>query len=350
MKHTCTGMKTLKKHAESTRKQLLKAHLLDTKLKPIKNSDHIIFPLKHTRLNQHHYHGTLVTTQFHIRPKKTHSYKELIHLPQHLEHNLPTSYDIIGDILLIKIPQALQEHERNIGEALLQSHSHIKTVCKIHPVSGEYRTRTIKHLAGKQNTHTIHKEYGLKILVDVEKTYFSPRLANERKRITQLVKPGETILDMFTGVAPFSIMIAKHAHPHIIYSIDNNPKAIALAQKNITTNNVLDKITLIHSNIQDLNHPIDKNIDRIIMNLPFSAYQFFPLALTYATKPCAIHYYDILPENKIPEKITKLKNLAEQYHAILTSFTVTKIKTYASHEFYIALDITAKKNNTADVA
>ena len=60
----------------------------------------------------------------------------------------------------------------------------------------------------------------------LKETYFSPRLANERKRITSLVKPGETVVDMFAGVAPFSIMIAKYANPKIIYAIDKNKDAI----------------------------------------------------------------------------------------------------------------------------
>ena len=56
-------------------------------------------------------------------------------------------------------------------------------------------------------------------------------LASERKRVAGLVKPGEIVVDMFAGVAPFSIMIARYAKPKIVYAIDKNKEAIILAER-----------------------------------------------------------------------------------------------------------------------
>ena len=84
------------------------------------------------------------------------------------------------------------------------------------------------------------------------------------------------------------------------------------------------------------------------MNLPFSAHMFFKYTLEITKKSSTIHYYDIVNEEEIQERINELKKIAEENKIILTNLNVRKIKTYAPREFYIGIDITAMKN--ADVA
>jgi tRNA (guanine37-N1)-methyltransferase len=259
---------------------------------------------------------------------------------------LPTSYDIIGAIILIKLPKTLLRYKTKIGESLLQAHTNIRTVCLINPVSGEFRTREITIIAGEKQTRTTHTEYGLSFTVDVKKTYFSPRLASERRRVAQLVKPGETVVDMFAGVAPFSIMIARFAAPKVVYAIDKNRDAVKLAQQNVKQNHVLETVEVISADAKDIKKILSKKTDRIIMNLPFSAYTFFPVALSISASMVTIHYYDILSEDEIEKRISALKKIAKKQSYTFTYVAVHKIKSYAPREFYIGLDITATKTPT----
>ena len=43
----------------------------------------------------------------------------------------------------------------------------------------------------------------------MEDCYFSARLSTERKRVADLVKAGENVLVMFSGVEPYVAVIAK---------------------------------------------------------------------------------------------------------------------------------------------
>ena len=281
------------------------------------------------------------------------SYKDLVKIPKKLLQMLPTSFDTVGDIILIKIKDEIIDYKKQIAEALINTHKNIKTICMISPVGGELRTRKLEIIGGENRTITVHKEYGLKFFIDLEKMYFSSRLANERKRIANLVKKGEIIVDMFTGVAPFSIMIAKYAEPKIIFAFDKNKNAIKYAKENIKKNNVLDKIEII--NIDASKSPSvlkQKKVqaDRIIMNLPFSAFNFFPIAIEIMADTCVIHYFDILSEDEIAMKINKLKKLTNNSHIVIEKTKVRKIKSYSPREFYIGIDITAKRKTYADVA
>lgn len=334
------------RQAETIRRYLSDKKILRNDLKIIKEGKFIYFPVKSVPKELKSY--KIIKKEFEKRTTKPMSYKEIISIPDKLKNKLPTSYDVIGDIILVKLPKDLLRHKREIGKALLLSNKNIKTVCLSEPVAGELRIRNVTVIAGEKNTKTIHREYGLGFEVDVQKTYFSPRLARERKRIASLVQPGEIVVDMFAGVAPFSIMIAKYADPKIIYAIDKNEDAVAFAKQNIKRNKVLDKIEVIHADAKEIHTILKKPADRIIMNLPFSAHMFFTHALKVTKDDSIIHYYDILKEDKIQERINKLKKIAVKHKTVLKNINVRKIKTYAPREFYIGIDITATKN--ADVA
>jgi tRNA (guanine37-N1)-methyltransferase len=339
------GISVELKQAEKIRKYLSENNLVRKDLKIRKDDRFIYFPVEKITRELNSY--KIIERNFEEIKTEPKSYKEILLIPEELIHELPTSYDTIGDIILIKLKGELLDYKKEIGETLLKTNRNIKTVCLTKPVTGELRTRDLEVIAGEKCTKTIYKEYGLKFEVDVSKTYFSPRLATERKRVADLVKPDEIVVDMFAGIAPFSIMIAKYAHPKIVYSIDKNKNAIEYAKKNIKKNNVLDKIEVIHADAKNIYTILDQigvKADRIIMNLPFSSYLFFKYALKIIANSCKIHYYDILKEEKVNRRINDLKKIAEKNETSLINFDIRKIKTYAPREFYIGIDITAKRN------
>ena len=161
---------------------------------------------------------------------------------------------------------------------------------------------------------------------------------------------------MFTGVAPFSVMIAKYAEPKIVFAVDKNKDAIYYAQKNVTVNRVLDKVEVIHADALKLREILSRykvKADRVIMNLPFSSYNFFKTALDIISNQAIIHYYDIQHEKEIDKRIKQLTELAKKNNIEIKSNKVRKIKSYSPYEFYIGIDITTKKTKIkkfADVA
>ena len=329
---------------EKVRKYLIKNSLIRRDLKIKRKSGFVYIPIKSqdNKINSY----KVVKEEFIKIEKKPKNLSDIVLIPNNLKEKLPKSYDIIGDIALIKIDSELLGYKSEIGNSLLKINKNLHTVCLVKPIKGEYRTRNVEIIAGENKSITEHTEYGLKFLVDIKKTYFSPRLATERKRVADLVKTGEIVVDMFAGVSPFSIMIAKYANPKIIYSVDKNKYAVKYGEENIKKNNFLDKIEVIHSDAKNISKLFGKKgikADRIIMNLPFSAHLFFKNALELIKSSCVIHYYDILKDENMQKRIIKLKKIAKELDISLTKINIKKIKTYAPREFYIGIDIKAKK-------
>jgi len=339
------GIKVRYKNAEKTLQKLKKTNFLNEKYKIRKENNIIFFPIKNCEKEKIFTYKILLR-EFEKKKIYPKSYKEILSLSEEKANLLPSSYDVIGNIVLIKLPDELLRNKKDIANAILKIHENIETVCLCKPVSGEFRTRDIEIIGGRKSTVTTHKEYGLHFLLDVNKTYFSPRLANERRRISSLVGSGEVIVDMFTGVAPFSIMIAKYADPKIVISIDKNKDAVFYAKENIKINKMLDKVEVFFDDAKNAAKILNtKNIqaDRVIMNLPFSSHLFFPFVFNLFSERCFIHYYDILKEDEFEKKIAFLKCIAKKKDFVLSDVIINRIKTYAPREFYIGIDITAKK-------
>jgi tRNA (guanine37-N1)-methyltransferase len=154
--------------------------------------------------------------------------------------------DIIGDIAILKIPQELESARFQIAQKLLAHVPNITVVLRqVGPVESPFRTRRLEWLAGQKRTETIHKEFGCQYKLDLKTVYFSPRLSYERKRVADLVSKGECIVNFFAGVGSFSIMIARHASPSRIYSLDLNPIAARYHRTNNLINRVDDAIDVI---------------------------------------------------------------------------------------------------------
>ncbi len=209
--------------------------------------------------------------------------------------SLYAGFDIIGDIAVLKIPEPLMLKRHLIAESLLKAVKSVKTVLQqTTPVEGEYRLRGLEVLAGEPKFETIHKEHGCLYKVDLRTAYFTPRLSAERLRVANQVREGEVVINMFAGVGPYSILIAKKVREVRVYSIDNNPEAYRYMQENIKLNKVEGKvIPILGDAAKVIRNTLQQVADRVIMPLPEKALSYLSDAYS-ALKggKGIIHYYE----------------------------------------------------------
>ncbi len=222
----------------------------------------------------------------------------------------PSSYDIIGDILILEIPEGHEKNEGKIGKHFLEKHKNIKVVLKkVGKHSGKHRTQKLKVIAGEKRKTTQYKENGVVLNLNVESSYFSPRSGTERQRVAKLVKPGEEVLVMFSGIAPYPLVIAKLSKPKSVYGIEINPKAHEFAKQNVMLNKFQDVIKPYKGDVQKVLPKLKKKFDRIVMPLPKTAEKFLPLAKKYAKKNATIHFYDFEKDGEFDKGVEKVKKI-----------------------------------------
>jgi Predicted methyltransferase len=259
------------------------------------------------------------------------------------------SYDIVGDIAIIRVPEILKERRKIIAEAVMRINKHIKAVWRqTSPVLGDFRLRGLGFVLGERKTETSHREHGCIFKVDLEKCYFSPRLSYERMRIARQVQPGEVVLNMFAGVGCYSIAIARHSKPDKIFSIDTNPVAIQYMQQNIKLNKVEENVVPVRGDAKRvIEERLQNAADRVLMPLPEKAYEYLNYALL-ALKPTGgrAHYYDFEHAKKDEKPIEKIQSkVAEKLQMLGVNFQVVFgriVRTTGPNWYQVVLDIQVK--------
>ena len=257
------GIRVPARQGEETRQALIREGALDASLRLIRDGDSLILPVLEQR-------DGAKWCEFEVHPGR-----EL--MPRH---------ELVGGIAI------MQEDDPAGAQKLLASRPPLHTVVFAEgEVHGEYRTREFRVLAGKSTTRTQVTEHGFTFNVDLAGAYFSARLSTERQRILVQAHTGETILDMFAGVGPFAITLAKPAS--LVVAADLNPKAIGLMLENIAQNRVKNVLPML-ADARHLDRIIPWQFDRIVMNLPLSGTEFLPEAFRLCRPGGTIHFYSLV--------------------------------------------------------
>lgn len=253
---------------------------------------------------------------------------------------VPTSFDVVGDIMIFsEFPKELSKREKIIGDTILKTYPHIKTILKkTKKYSGKFRTPRLKVIAGEKRKETTHKENNVFIKLDVERVYFSARMSSERKRIAEVVKPNESILVMFSGSGIYPLVIAKNSKCREVYGIEINPIAHKYSLENIKKNKLENKIKVFVGDVNKVMPKINKKFDRILMPLPKGGENFLGLSLKYAKKNGIIHFYDFLHENEFNKAEEKIKNACEKEKIKFKVINLVRCGQYSPGFYRICLD------------
>ena len=223
--------------------------------------------------------------------------------------------EIIGDIAIIRKPPDVNiEVMKAIGEEILKELPYVKSVwCATSEVRGVYRLRNYVHLAGEYRSETVYVEHGCKFKLDIAKVYVSPALNYEHKRIAEMVKSGEIIVNMFAGVGIFSIIIARKVSPVKVFSIDINPYAYKYMVENVRINKVEDYVIPILGDAAEI--ILEKLVhvaDRVLMPLPELAISYLKYAILSLKNRGFLHTYLFIRANNRGESLEKAEETYSQ--------------------------------------
>lgn len=320
------GISVRSQDAEATRRRLLAADVLRNDLKVLTREGRVVFPVTAAI-------DDLVAEEAEFEPRvvRPRDYTDL--LPDGLRAEAPRAHDVLGDIVIIKIPTVLWADRRTLGGALLSFHG-ARAVFHDQGVTGEFRTRDLECIAGASDSSTTVAENGVRLRIDPAKAYFSPRLADERARITAVCRPGETVIDLFGGVAPLGIQLAKAGHK--VVTVDLNPDATRLAAENAALNNV--DIEVHTGDAREVAKGLVP-ADRVVMNLPHGAKHFVDVGVSLVVAGGMVHYHEIMRKDALTarqaELVDQIAGLGRSAHIR----NVRHVRDYSTDEAHFAFDI-----------
>ncbi|MHA1617087.1 MAG: class I SAM-dependent methyltransferase [Candidatus Njordarchaeales archaeon] len=329
---------------------LMNERLIHPLYKPVFLEKQVFFPLKDRPTSDllpviKRWGGRIekVEDKFFPRKIKTRSLKELEKI-----HGMafPKSVSIVGDLLLInEIPEESYEKKQVLGEILRENFSVRAVFLKVREVAGLERVAEWERIAGFGDTFTVHKENGFYYALDVSKVFFNPRMGNERARVIKVSKGNELVIDMFSGVGPFSIPLAARCAQ--VFAIDINPKAVEYLRLNLLINRISERklVPILGDSRQEV-PKLNVKADRIIMNYPEKAVEFLDVAIS-ALKSSGgyihIYLFECGDNKKEVKKASKLF-LARILSGYSKRFKITfihVIKEVAPRKYMLVADIFA---------
>ena len=266
------------------------------------------------------------------------SYKDVVRVPEALRPQLPSSFDVIGDIAVLKIPETLRPYRKEIGRAVLVWNPRLRVVAQDHGVAGAFRIRQVEIIGGEHRTTTVHTEFGLRYRVDVAGAYFSPRLGSERRRVAEQVGEGEVVADPFAGVGPYAILIARRRGPARVVASDANPEAVALLRQNVAANHA-GRVEVVEADARAALRAAAP-VDRVVLDLPHSAFEFLPDAVAALGPEGTVHLYAILEDAGREDLVRAVRRAVEAQGRRALAVQPHVVRAYAPTQHHVAFDVT----------
>lgn len=260
-------------------------------------------------------------------------------------------YDIIGNIAILKSQKSkisddyqkskrfLKEADKKLARQILKERKQVKSVyVKAEKVSGKLRTIKVRWLAGEKNKQAVYKENNCRFKLNVEKCYFSSRLASERAEIAKMIKKNDKVLVLFGGVAPFAIVIAKKTGARVV-SVELGRACSKYARENVLLNKLNEKVEIVQGDVRKLKKLVKGKFDVIVMPRPQIKESFLKYITGFCRKNTRIYYYDFGRQEELGKILEKIKNDFKLKYKIVC---IKKVGEIAPYKFRWRVELVVK--------
>lgn len=332
--------KVPRSRAEQVRKVLFRQRLGCKDRCIRRDGDHVLIPLKAEPSAELVAELGLELVEGEVRDKTCYRpphelVVEAARVPGELKGFLPRHWEMLGDVLVLRLPDELTPYREEVAEAyamVLNARTVLRDRVRI---DGVFRTPDMEVLRG-EGTETVHFENGLYYKLDAARIMFSSGNIDEKLRMASLDCRGETVVDMFAGIGYFTLPLAVHAHASEVIACEINPLAFRYLQENIELNGVGAIVRPVLGDNRDL--PGEGIADRVVMGYVRTTGQHLKKAFSLVRRGGVIHYQDTFPLEVFPRMA--LDNVTEaagerRFEVEL----VREVKSYSPGVSHMVLDI-----------
>ena len=192
---------------------------------------------------------------------------------------MPAGYHRFGRVLVVQRPPSLARYDELLGTAWQRELGVATVLVKSGPVDGEFRTPQLKRIAG-ESTETEVVEHGVRWRFDAARVMFAAGNRTERWRVGRLVRPGESVVDLFAGIGYFAIPAALPGRAARVVAVEKNPVAVRYLRENAEVNGVASRLVIVPGDNRTVTLPLAE-FDRAILG-------YLPSALPWVARAVAL--------------------------------------------------------------
>lgn len=190
---------------------------------------------------------------------------------------MPAGYQRLGRVLLLRLPDDLRPYFPTIGRAWQQELGVATVLNHAGPVAGELRRPHVETLAGG-DAETEVVEHGVRWGLDAGRILFAAGNRTERRRAGEVVRPGESVVDLFAGIGYFAIPAALRGDAGRVVAIEKNPDAYRYLVENVGRNGVADRVDCVLGDNREVDLALHA-FDRVFLGYLPDSFPWVPRAV-----------------------------------------------------------------------
>ena len=272
----------------------------------------------------------------------------------------PSSYEVQGDVLLVKLEAAAMPHAHAMAKAMLEQIPSVRIVCADEGVQGDFRVRNLRPLAsrdGSQHTATTVREHDFIIHVDPGEIYYSARLSKQRLNTYEILQGFRerlgyplVVADPYAGVGPAFPFLFKHEDLVSGYLAgDLNPKAVDFLKMNLanwtkksTTSFSPSIVVCKDARAWKEDERLRGKANVVLVNLPHDSFEhlpdLFPLFL-----PAGLGFlrgWAIIERTTLEGRVAQLESMVEAAGGTPSDTLVSEVKGFSTTRCFVVFQST----------
>lgn len=252
---------------------------------------------------------------------------------------LPSGYQRLGDVLILRLPEAVRPHHPEIGRAWQEVLGVRTVLVRTRGIVGDYRTPSVERIAGA-STETEVVEEGIRYRLDAARLMFSHGNRFERARVGRAVRPGEVVIDLFGGIGYLALPALVLGGASRAFIVEKNPVAFAYLVENLALNRVSDRAVPILGDNREVVLPIGA-ADRVLLGYLPTSRSWLERGLGLL-RPSGgvVHVHEVVGASEGPDRIeSEVRSRAEGLGWTVRSATARAVKPYGPGRTHAVVDL-----------
>lgn len=159
---------------------------------------------------------------------------------------LPSKWERFSDVVLLPGSAFRGEWSEHTSDELWRVVSDalkVGRVGRMGEISGEMRESSVEMLLGDDDW-VVRRESGIEYGYNLTQCMFSAGNVNERRRMGEVARAGEVVVDLYSGIGYYTLPMLVHSQVGHVHCCEWNPNAVRALDSNLESNGVAEKCTV----------------------------------------------------------------------------------------------------------
>lgn len=255
---------------------------------------------------------------------------------------LPSGYQRLGSVLLLRLPEGIEPALGLLGRLWCEELGVRTVLARVGPVEGEHRRPNLRLLAGETGETEV-VEGGVHYRFDAQRILFARGNSRERRRFGGLVRPGETVADLFAGIGYFTLPALAIGRAGRVHAVEKNPLAFGYLEENVRRIASGDRASLHRGDNREVDLPVGA-FDRVVLGFLPSSLPWVPRALDLLRPEGGWLHLHLLAGTTagVPGAAAEARRAIERNGGCIEALEAREVKPYGPGRLHAVVDASVR--------